>query len=115
MCARALGQVLELDSCTSAKFSRHLIVPNAVFRDTRHAGAFVRALAAELPPDAAACVDLGVYTRLHTHTHTHAHTHTRIRTRAHARTRTHTRARGTHAHTHTHTHAHARARAASRE
>lgn len=60
---RGPAQVLELDSCTAVKFSRHLIVPNAVFRDTRHAGAFVRALAADLPPDAARCVDLGVYTK----------------------------------------------------
>ena len=60
---RGPAEVLELDSCTAAKFSRHLIVPNVVFRDTRHAGCFVRAIARELPPDAARCVDLGVYTK----------------------------------------------------
>lgn len=56
-------QIMELDSCTDVKFSRHLIVPNVVFKDTRNAGSFVKYFAETLPPDIASCMDLGVYTR----------------------------------------------------
>eukprot|EP00960_Hanusia_phi_P038679 753542-Hanusia_phi.AAC.3 len=46
--------VLELDSCTDVKFSRHLIVANVAFKDNAHAGAFVRhfvELLPEVPPE----------------------------------------------------------------
>ncbi|EKX52915.1 hypothetical protein GUITHDRAFT_101365 [Guillardia theta CCMP2712] len=59
-------QVLELDSCTDVKFSRHLIVANVAFKDNSHAGAFVRHFVELLPEvleDVKSCVDLGVYTR----------------------------------------------------
>eukprot|EP00961_Rhodomonas_salina_P080822 1087053-Rhodomonas_salina.1 len=56
-------QVLELDSSTHVKFSRHLIVPNVVFLDNNHAGAFVKHLASTLPADVQASIDLGVYTK----------------------------------------------------
>lgn len=57
----AAPSVVELDSSTDVKFSRHLIVHNVVFKDTRHAGAFVKYFAEEiLPVDISQCVDLGV-------------------------------------------------------
>ena len=54
-------QVVELDSSSGVKFSRHLIVPNVAFRNNMHAGAFVRRFVGELPAHVAGCVDLGVY------------------------------------------------------
>jgi hypothetical protein len=39
---QAPPSIVELDSSTDTKFSRHLIVHNVVFRDTRHCGAFVK-------------------------------------------------------------------------
>ncbi len=44
------GDVIELDSSTPSKFSRHLIVdsPSAAFCDNRQAGEFVRELCSGL-------------------------------------------------------------------
>ena len=56
-------QVVELDSSSPIKFSRHLIVPNVAFKDNIHAGAFVKRFVETLPSDVGECVDLGVYTR----------------------------------------------------
>eukprot|EP00658_Telonema_sp_P-2_P042648 TRINITY_DN3063_c0_g1_i1.p1 TRINITY_DN3063_c0_g1~~TRINITY_DN3063_c0_g1_i1.p1 ORF type:complete len:471 (+),score=105.01 TRINITY_DN3063_c0_g1_i1:138-1550(+) len=69
---------VELDSSTSTKFSRHLTMPEVVFRDNRHMGRFMQAWADRVQgdpgaheecqallvePDNKLCVDMGVYTK----------------------------------------------------
>jgi hypothetical protein len=56
-------QVMELDSSSDVKFSRHLIIPNVAFLDNLHAGSFVKRFVGTLPSHVGDCVDLGVYTR----------------------------------------------------
>ena len=56
-------QAVELDATTDSKFSRHLIFPGLVVANTSHAGALVRALAANVSAEAASIIDFAVYSR----------------------------------------------------
>jgi len=56
-------QVVELDSSSAIKFSRHLIVTNVAFKNNLHAGSFVKRFVGDLPANVSDSVDLGVYTR----------------------------------------------------
>ncbi|DAZ95128.1 TPA: hypothetical protein N0F65_009759 [Lagenidium giganteum] len=73
------GHIVQLDSSTDAKFSRHLIIHlpgNVLFKNNLHVGAFVRSMVSDLISTDAASpfdvegsdgktlfIDLGVYTR----------------------------------------------------
>ncbi|KAI8908968.1 hypothetical protein EDD86DRAFT_247250 [Gorgonomyces haynaldii] len=64
-------RLVELDSTTSTKFSRHLIVHGIVFESNAHCGSYVQQLLRHLPPSltvntktgSSVFIDLGVYTK----------------------------------------------------